>query len=81
MQANHFLEFSSSVDYKQEARIFEMPPSQFFIYMIKALFVPNSKTLQHLAQKTITLKMADQERSDLDVVFTMILCATNFFSW
>ena len=26
----------------------------------------------------ITQKMADQGRSDLDVVFTMILCATNF---
>ena len=24
-------------------------------------------------------KMADQGRSDLDVVFTMILCATNFY--
>ena len=32
-----------------------------------------------LLQQTITLKMADKGRSDLDVVFTMILCATNFF--
>ena len=26
----------------------------------------------------IMLNMSDQERSDLDVVFTMILCATTF---
>ena len=26
-------------------------------------------------------KIADQGRSDLDVVFTMILCAANFFIW
>ena len=32
-------------------------------------------------QQTITQKMADQGRSDLDVVFTMILCATNYFIW
>ena len=31
-------------------------------------------------QQTIT-QMADQGRSDLDAVFTMILCATNFFIW
>ena len=30
-------------------------------------------------QCTVTQKMADQGRSDLDVVFTMILCAANFF--
>ena len=30
------------------------------------------------AKQTITQKMADQGRSDLDEVFTMILCATNF---
>ena len=30
---------------------------------------------------TITLKMADQGKPDPDVVFTMILCATNFFIW
>ena len=28
---------------------------------------------------TITQKMADQGWSDLDVVFTIILCAANFF--
>ena len=32
-------------------------------------------------QYTITQKMANQGRSDLDVVFTMILCATNLFIW
>ena len=31
-----------------------------------------------LARQTITRKMADQERSDFCVVFTMILCSPNF---
>ena len=34
-----------------------------------------------LRQWTITLKMADQGRSDSYVVFTMILCDANFFVW
>ena len=29
------------------------------------------------AEQTITLKMADQEKSDIYVVFTMILCGLN----
>ena len=33
------------------------------------------------AQLTITLKMADQGRSNLYVVFTMILCGLNFSVW
>ena len=32
-------------------------------------------------QWTIKRKMADQKRSNLDVVFTIILCATNVFIW
>ena len=32
-------------------------------------------------QQTITQKMADQGLFDLDVVFTLILCAANFFIW
>ena len=31
--------------------------------------------------QTITRKMVDQGRPGLDVVFTMILCATNVFIW
>ena len=31
--------------------------------------------------ETITLKMADQERSDCNVVFTMIFCGLNFCVW
>ena len=34
-----------------------------------------------LKKYTITQKMADRERFDLDVVFTIILCATNVFIW
>ena len=30
-------------------------------------------------QYTITQNMADQGQSDFDVVFTVILCATNFY--
>ena len=32
-------------------------------------------------KQMITLKMADQERYDCNVVFTMILCGLNFCVW
>ena len=34
-----------------------------------------------IAEYTIMQYMADQEHSDLHVVFTMILCGTNFCMW
>ena len=61
MQANHFVEFSSSVDYTcvwsshiaiqtKGEHFRNAPPSQFLIHMIKASFVPNSKPLPNLGQ-------------------------------
>ena len=40
-----------------------------------------NRTIKSNLTLTITQKMAGQGRSDFDVVFTMILCATNFFIW
>ena len=53
--------------------------------MVKSSKIGPFSGIVHLqasrSQQTITQKMADQGRSDLDVVFTMILCATNFSIW
>ena len=40
-----------------------------------------NSTVLKPTEQTIAQKIADQGRSGLDVVFTMILWATNFFIW
>ena len=42
---------------------------------------PRDSCLPSHTKYMITQKMADQGWSNLDVVFTMILCATNVFIW
>ena len=54
-----------------------------FSPLLSSLFQVTSRRIgaPDLLKHTITQKMANQGRFDLDVVFTMILCATNVFIW
>ena len=52
--------------------------SKFLHLFSEAVVSDGHLPKQVVAEYTIMQKMADQARSDLDVVFTMILCATNF---
>ena len=42
------------------------------------LVLSNAHDVKSWTQQTITQKMVDQGRSDIHIVFTMILCDTNF---